>query len=158
MNVKKIKNATMCKVGRRMEIVVLVVCINIERRGGGSFLAQKCAKCTKYYSGNHQKWFFHGKKYDSFFYVFMVVRSLRFAQRLDLRLDQRLHYIIDQNDLIQDLRLCLRLYLRLDLRLDSRLDLRLVSRHDLRLNVRLDCQLIMYRDLIGALRKLSDNS
>ena len=92
----------MCKVGRRMEIVVLVVCINIERRGGGSFLAQKCAKCTKYYSGNHQKWFFFlEKSMTHFFYVFMVVRSLRFDQRLDLRLDQRLHHTIDQNDLIQ---------------------------------------------------------
>ena len=41
--------------------------------------------------------FFQGKKYDSFFDIFMVVRSLRFEQNLD----QRLHHIIDQNDLIQ---------------------------------------------------------
>ena len=140
---KSIKNATMCKVGRRMEIVVLVVCINIERRGGGgSFLAQKCAKCTKYYSGNHQKWFFFpGKKYDSFFWcfygcqVFEIWSETWFETWSEITsynwpkwFDPSLHP-------------------SLDLRFDLRLDLRLVLRLDLRLNLRLDCQLIMYRDL-----------
>ena len=149
---KSIKNATMCKVGRRMEIVVLVVCINIERRGGGSFLAQKCAKCTKYYSGNHQKWFFSWKKVWLIFWcfygcqVFEIWSETWFETWSEITsynwpkwFDPSLHP-------------------SLDLRFDLRLDLRLVSRLDLRLNLRLDCQLIMYRDLIGALRKLSDNS
>ena len=72
----------MCKVGRRMEIVVLVVCINIERRGGGSFLAQNVQSVQNITVETIKNDFFSSKKVWLIFWFLYGCQGLTFGQKL----------------------------------------------------------------------------